>query len=61
MCHAIQRYTKTSIKYMKNYDKYKESSYIQYLYANSVIHIEAIEILIGFKKLHRVIQFNQKS
>ena len=36
ICHAIQRYTKANIKYMKNYDKYKESSYIQYLYANNL-------------------------
>ena len=31
ICHAIHRYAKASNKYMKNYDKNKESSYIQYL------------------------------
>ena len=30
ICHAIHRYAKASNKYMKNYDKNKESSYIQY-------------------------------
>ena len=30
MCHAIHKYAKTNNKYMKNCDKNKESSYIQY-------------------------------
>ena len=28
-CHCIYRYVKTKSKYMKNYEKNKESSYIQ--------------------------------
>ena len=36
ICHAIHRYAKANNKYMKNYDKNKESSYIQNLYANSL-------------------------
>ena len=36
MCHSIHRYAKASNKYMKNYDKNKESSYIQYLDANNL-------------------------
>ena len=35
ICHAIHRYAKANNKYMKNYDKNKESSYIQYLDANN--------------------------
>ena len=31
ICHAIHRHAKANNKYMKNYDKSKESSYIQYL------------------------------
>ena len=34
--HAIHRYVKANNKHMKNYDKNKESSYIQYLDANSL-------------------------
>ena len=34
LCHAIQRYAKANNKYMKDYDKKKKSSYIQYLDPN---------------------------
>ena len=30
ICHAVHRYAKANNRYMKNYDKSKESSYIQY-------------------------------
>ena len=36
ICHMIHRHAKTNNKYMKNYDKNKESSYIQYLDANNL-------------------------
>ena len=36
ICHAIHRYAKANNKYMKNYDKNKELSYIQYLDANNL-------------------------
>ena len=36
ICHAIHRYAEANNKYMKNYDKCKESSYIQYLDANNL-------------------------
>ena len=36
ICHAIQRYAKANNKYMKDYDKKKKPSYIQYLDANNL-------------------------
>ena len=36
ICHAVFRYAKANNKYMKNYNKYKEESFIQYLDANNL-------------------------
>ena len=36
ICHSKHRHAKANNKYMKNYDKNKESSYIQYLDANNL-------------------------
>ena len=36
ICHAIYRYAKASNKYMKNYDKNTESSYLEYLDASDL-------------------------
>ena len=36
ICHAIHRYTKANNKYIKNYDKNKDSSYLMYLDANNL-------------------------
>ena len=36
ICHAIQRYAKANKKYMNDYKKNKESSYIQHLAANNL-------------------------
>ena len=36
ICHSIHRYAKANNKYRKNYNKDKESSYIQYVDANNL-------------------------
>ena len=36
ICHAIYRYEKANNKYMKDYDKNKESSYLKYWDVNNL-------------------------
>ena len=36
ICHSINRYEKTNDKYMKNYDKNKESSHLKYWDVNNL-------------------------
>ena len=36
ICHAVCRYAKANNTYIKNYDKNKESSFIEYLDANNL-------------------------
>ena len=36
ICHAMHRFAKANNKYMKNYDKSKETLYLMYLGANNL-------------------------
>ena len=62
ICHAVHRYGKVNNKYMKNYDKSKESSYIQYLDANNLIGAAMSEKLPinGFKWVNDISGINKK-
>ena len=62
ICHAIQRYAKANNKYMKNYDKKKKSSYIQYLDANNLYGKAMTKKLPvrGFKWINDIFEINEK-
>ena len=62
ICHSIHRYAKANNKYMKNYDKNKESSYIQYLDANNLYGWAMSQKLPvnGFKWIKNVTEIDEK-
>ena len=62
ICHAIHRHAKTNNKYKKNYDKNKESSYIQYLDANNLYGCAMSQKLpvSGFKWINDVTEIDKK-
>ena len=62
ICHAVHRYAKANNKYMKNYDKSKESSYIQYLDANNLygVAMSAKLPINGFKWVNDISGINKK-
>ena len=62
ICHVIHRHAKANNKYMKNYDKNKESSYIQYLDANNLNGWAMSQKLPvnGFKWIKYVTEIDEK-
>ena len=62
ICHAVHRNAKANNRYLKNYDKSKESSYIQYLDANNLYGAAMSEKLPinGFKWVNDISGINKK-
>ena len=62
ICHTIHRHAKANNKYMKNYDKNEESSYIQYLDANNLYGWAMCQKLPlnGFKWINDVSEIDEK-
>ena len=61
MCQAIHRYAKANNKYMNNYDKNIESSYLMYLDANNLYEwLMSQKLLVnGFKWVEELSEFNE--
>ena len=61
ICHAVQRYAHANNKYMKDYDKKKKSSYIQYLDANNLYGKAVTEKLPvrGFKWMEDISKIDE--
>ena len=61
MCQAIHRYAKASNKYMNNYDKNIESSYLMYSDVNNLYGWEISQKLPvnGFKWVKTLSKFNE--
>ena len=62
ICHAIHRNAKADNKYLKNYNKNKESLYIQYLDANNLYGWAMSQKLLvdGFKWEKDILSINEK-
>ena len=62
ICNAIHRHAKANNKYMKNYDRYKEASYIQYLDANNLYGWAMSQKLPvnGFEWINYVTEIDEK-
>ena len=62
ICHAIHRYAKANNKYMNNYSKDSESSYIQYLDAHNLYGSTIFQKLPlnGFKCVEDISSLNKK-
>ena len=62
MCHTIYRHSRATNKYIKNYDKTEESSYIQYLDANNLYGWAISQKLPknGFKWINDVTEIDEE-
>ena len=61
ICHSINRYVKANNKYMKDYDKNKESSYLKYWDVNN-LYVWAISQKLpvnDFKWVEYIFEFDE--
>ena len=63
ICHAIHRYAKANNKYMKNYDKNEEYSFLESLDANNLYGLAMSQPLPvdGFKFVNNVSKIDEDS
>ena len=63
ICHSIYRYAKSNNKYMKDYDKNKEPSYLQYWNINNLYGSAMLQKLsvYNFGWIKDTSQFNEKT
>ena len=61
ICHSINRYAKANHKYIKDYDKNKESSYLKYWDVNNLFGwaLSKKLLLNGFKWIENLSEFNK--
>ena len=61
ICHTIDRYAKANNKYMKNYDKDTELSYLEYLDANNLYGLAMSQKrpVNGFEWVEELSEFNK--
>ena len=62
ICHAIHKYAKTNDKYLKNYDKNIESSYLTYLDADNLYGWAMSQKLLvnGFEWVEELSEFDER-
>ena len=59
ICHALHRYAKSNNKYMRDYDKNKESSYLKYWDVNKLHSLARKLSLDNFRWVEEIYELNK--